>query len=195
MLPQLFLLTSLVSLSWASGGRVGQTSKRRPLTGQLLCFHSRGRNRSKWHWSSSPKHPSRHQLPSPRPPSSHPADEGLSQGTLSSPTATRIPEQGMEWWCPHILKGILLLHRNPWRSAHPKTGKQNGQVWCAWRFGWWSYTAHGPDHLPVRGHCQRAGWCSKPLYSLVHGSPIGTSQQGPPVPSHPHGRSLPKGPC
>ena len=112
-----------------------------------------------------------------------------------TPSATKIPEQSEERWHPHI----------HWRAPSSSVGihgrvhtwgleEETGQVWHG-RFGQWSYLAHGTDHLPSRRHGQRAGWCSKPHYSPVCGSPMAASQWGPPAPSHPQGRGSPKGPC
>ena len=64
---------------------------------------------------------------------------------------------------PHIPKGIFLLHRNLWRSAYWKIWKSNRSGHHGWRFGQWSYTVHGPYHLPGGGTAEE--WDDTPCPS------------------------------
>ena len=144
------------SASWAQfpwlglGGRVSQTSKRRPPNRVIGSrrWHSQvgiGKN------SARVPHPNTQAgtscpLPSS---SSHPDDEWLSQSLedihlhldhknpgvghskVTSPTYWRVSSYG----------GISIQTMD----------KETGQDWWVWRFGWWSYTAFRPDHFPSRG--------------------------------------------
>ena len=107
----------------------------------------------------------------------------------------RIPEQGAERWCPHAY----------WRASSSSTGsyggvsaqrpeEETGQIQCGWRFGQWSYTAHGPDHLPGMGALPKSGIMLQAPLLLCLWTTIAALQWETPVPSHPHERSSPKGP-
>ena len=165
MLIWLVHLTGLFLLGWTLGVESVKQPIKDPLTGwsglRKQLSHSRGRDRSQWHQSPLPQHPSQHQSPSPSPTQSCPTNEQLShskEGLHLQPRSIKFSEQGAVIWCHHTYR-------------RETTKEETGQV-LMWMRSWgWSYIVSGPDPPPSRGHSWGARWHYKLLYSLVLGFP------------------------